>query len=143
MKLKHLLILVCSLSSLFLFSCNQDDDSDCNIDLPECNCFDLFLLDTMGQFVIGVSSQQEKYKFSNNENNSIIELFDSQNSIRVFYNQLVSGRDYYLDLSDTDRDTFQFNFSRIDYKCYKDYEMFSLKFNGKDVYEWRFCIGTK
>lgn len=119
--------------AILLASCTDDDPvTDCSLIIPQPINFLLRIQDAQANPVIGTVFTQDSFKLRGNNAVTYIKptLNDNPADLFIFYTQMESGLEYYLDLNETDTDTIRINYTVNVNECSTSYDLEGLLYNG-------------
>ena len=130
--MKNFLLTLAVVASLF--ACNSDDpDIAC---IPAFPGWELVLVDGNNDPLIGVQFVQDSFKLSNSNNITYVRPtpFGTGNDVQIVLPDLVSGADYYLELSQSDSDTLNIEYEEFE-SCGPAYRTLMFTYNGEVIYD--------
>lgn len=130
-----------NLCFLFIFlllsgSCSTNDDT------PECDIFpapnfEITLQDAAGNPLIGTEYLQDSFKLSTNTSVQYLKpiRFGSQENLAIWFPDITSGIEYFLELSETDADTLKVDYLLNDEPCSNGFIFDRFTYNQEVLYE--------
>jgi hypothetical protein len=110
-------------------SCSKKDESFCGD--PPPNWLLISINDTANNSLIGSVYTQKYFRFYDNQGELYLKPFWGDSSLlQLFYAEIESGKEYYLELDGTDTDTMSFDFNTEILKCYTSYALDYITYNG-------------
>ncbi|MFB0923886.1 MAG: hypothetical protein QMB65_01170 [Vicingaceae bacterium] len=129
-----LLLISCSKETLN----NKEPELDCSNVLPPPNSFEINLVNSVGNPLIGSIYTQDSFRLYNNSFEKFIRppAFGVSTVLQIFYPDIESGIEYFIELDSLDNDTLMFNYSIKNRECFDSFKMDSIKFNGKWIFNY-------
>lgn len=119
-----------------IIGCEKKTDLDCSNVQPPSNYFEININDSSGNSLI----TQDSIRLYNNSFEKYIRPQRSSISdhLQIFYPDIESGVEYFIELDSIDSDTLKFNYSIDSQECYNIYIMNAIEFNGQNmpISEW-------
>ncbi len=131
--MKNLISIICIL--FLIGSCDKEPGLDCSNALPPPNYFHMDIVDSSGNSFIGSLSIQDSIRLYNNSFEKYIspENFDPSYAFKIFYPDIESEIEYFIELDNMDIDTVTFNYSITPQECFDSYVMNTIEFNGQNM----------
>lgn len=104
---------------------------DCTLVLPEPNYFEITFVDSTGNSVLGTIDSLRLYNASYDKYIKATRFGDSS-YLQIFYVDIDSNVNYFIELNNMDTDTLLFNYSIEVGTCFNVYIMDDLKYNGQN-----------
>ncbi len=113
---------------------NSDDDTAC---IPPFPGWELVLVDANQNPLIGTQFVQDSFKLSNSQATTYVRPtpFGTGNDVQIVLPDLISGADYYLELSQTDSDTLNIEYEEFDGSCGPAYRTLRFQYNDQLIYD--------
>jgi len=115
--------------------CTKETEPDCTSVLPPPNSFEIDIVDTNGNSLIGNIYTQNTFRLYNSSFEKWIQPtpYGASNCLQVFFPDIENEVEYYIELDAMDSDTLQVNFSKTTGECFDRYTVNEMKYNGQNV----------